>query len=476
MYSSLSWAQSYQDGALFSDFTQESTARSVGVGGAMGAVGADFGALSINPAGVALYHNSEFSFTPNLRINSYESKYLNGAYSDNTTRFGIASVGLVFASEHKERDWRYTTFAFGLNQMANFNQQFFISGYNTESSLTQYFAQEAGSTNSEDLVDLGALGPEGAYQTYLINPNASNTYDAVIDGNVQQSEQDVVRGAARELTFAYGGSYKDKLYLGGSLNVPLLSRRVDTEYYETDDANVHDNFNNFNLLESVKTTGSGINLKIGLIYRLTEDLRFGASFDSPTWYGLTDEFYSSINSNVSVNNQFNTYSYDSPFGVFDYRFRTPYNFTGSLMYQYKDKGFISADVSMVDYQSMRYSADGDFGLYTQFFNELNNSIQENLTAATNVRIGGEIVLSPLYLRAGYAYYGSPYVDSNSQSARSIISGGLGFRTNTMYIDLAYATQKYSHFYRPYTLVDELTQGADIDTQIGNISLTLGFKL
>ena len=59
-------AQTLADAVRFSVFDVNSTARSVGVGGGLSALGGDFSTLSVNPAGLALYRGREFTFTPSL--------------------------------------------------------------------------------------------------------------------------------------------------------------------------------------------------------------------------------------------------------------------------------------------------------------------------------------------------------------------------------------------------------------------------
>jgi hypothetical protein len=40
------------------------TARTIGIGSSIGALGGDFSSVSINPAGIAMYRSSEFTITP----------------------------------------------------------------------------------------------------------------------------------------------------------------------------------------------------------------------------------------------------------------------------------------------------------------------------------------------------------------------------------------------------------------------------
>ena len=67
------WAQNEQDALRFSQTYIGGSARTLSMGGAFGALGGDFGALSINPAGIALYRQGEFSFTSNFTTTNIEA-------------------------------------------------------------------------------------------------------------------------------------------------------------------------------------------------------------------------------------------------------------------------------------------------------------------------------------------------------------------------------------------------------------------
>ena len=69
------------------------TARYVSLGGAFGALGADFTSLSSNPAGLGVYRSSEFTITPTLKNRINDTKYIGSEYSDSRTRFMFDNVG-----------------------------------------------------------------------------------------------------------------------------------------------------------------------------------------------------------------------------------------------------------------------------------------------------------------------------------------------------------------------------------------------
>ena len=95
-------AQTPQDGYIFSQNTYYGTARTIGMGNAVTAVGGDLGTIGINPAGSAVMGYSQVTITPGVTIgstsNSY-SPYGDGQFSNKTnssiSRFNVPNFGVV---------------------------------------------------------------------------------------------------------------------------------------------------------------------------------------------------------------------------------------------------------------------------------------------------------------------------------------------------------------------------------------------
>jgi hypothetical protein len=70
-----SFAQIPEDAIRYSWFTQNGTARSLAIGGAMGALGGDITATFVNPAGIGFYRTSEAVLSPNFSMNKATTSY-----------------------------------------------------------------------------------------------------------------------------------------------------------------------------------------------------------------------------------------------------------------------------------------------------------------------------------------------------------------------------------------------------------------
>ncbi|MBK8442453.1 MAG: outer membrane protein transport protein [Sphingobacteriales bacterium] len=431
-------AQSFIDAATLAQTTASGgTARSNGLAGATAALSSDFSVVSNNPAGIAGYRKSELTFTPSLYFSDNETVLLNQVNNDGKVNFNIGNFGIVLSDRRTGKNWTTANFALGFNRLANFHDQFYISGYNEENSLTDYYAEQAAGISETDLESLANFDVNGAYQTFLINPIAAGATEyagAAQNGNVLQKELVRTKGSVSELNIGLGGLYKDRLSLGASLNVPIINYKIQKDYSEQDSENKHSNFDNLNLDESVKTNGAGINLKVGANYYLADFVRVGVAVHSPTFYSVDEEYTTSLQAAAAnENGEIASRSYDAPFGTYSYDIRTPARLVGGVALFYKDKGFLSADYEYINYAKTKYSSSSDFSLDASYFSDLNSSIKSNLQAASNIRIGGELALDNLRLRAGYALYGSPFKAEGSTSERSIYSAGFGFRGDNVFL-------------------------------------------
>jgi long-subunit fatty acid transport protein len=248
----------------------------------------------------------------------------------------------------------------------------------------------------------------------------------------------------------------------------------------------------------MKTTGFGVNAKLGLIFKPVEKLRLGLAFHSPTISGMTDTYFASLVANTEkytiypqplsktsqelINENQSNGSTNPDIGVYEYNLTTPYRFIGSASYVINEvrdvkrqKGFITADVEYVNYRGVRYSEidEGD----KAYYDGLNDVIKERYKGALNVKVGGELKFEKVMARAGFATYGSPYAsETGLKTKRTMLSGGLGYRHHGIFVDLTYVHAFIGDVNIPYFLEDKPNPIADGDNSRGTVMLTVGFKL
>ena len=231
---SYGFAQYEVDALRFSQNQPSGTARTLGIGGANSAVGADLSSLVTNPAGLGLYQRSEFSFTPGLGLGSTESKAFGTTTTDSRNSLHVASLGAAFVNRRPDSDgseWRNGTFAMGLNRINDYNQRFRYRGTPAlNQDILQRLADPINSVgdvvaqdNSQSYYSLDGLA-YGAFLTdRFTNRQGQDSLGLstpfTTTGALQQDETVLTTGSQTQFDFGYGASYRDRLYLGGAIGI-----------------------------------------------------------------------------------------------------------------------------------------------------------------------------------------------------------------------------------------------------------------
>lgn len=482
MVSTSAIAQDESDALRYSFLSPMGTARSMGFGSALGSVGGDFTSLSVNPAGIGIYRRSEFMFTPALRINSVDGTYLGDFADASNTRLTVGNIGVVLTKAEKGRryersGWKTVSFGFGLNRLADYNRNYTYNGLmkgtgDDHSSFSEIFLNDAiadpGGTNVNGT--LGFLG----YQSYLIDAG-SNGYFTYADWTrgLNQKRSVKERGGLNELIFSLGGNYEEKLMLGATLGLPIVKFSQDAYFEETDaTGSATDSFASFRYNTSLKTSGLGVNLKLGAIFKPNDYFRLGVAVHTPSWLALTDVFNESLTANTQ--NAYGINSASSIENQYSYYITTPWRAIVSGTVMMGQYGFITADYEYVDYASPRISFEnGDNDAESLRNQRIRNAFQ----SASNFRLGIEARLDNFFLRGGFGYYGSPYKTSSSNANRLDLSGGVGFRSGSFFTDLAFVHSAYSQYEQPYVLPDPVvTPTAKLENKLNTLAWTIGWKL
>ncbi|MFN2394088.1 MAG: OmpP1/FadL family transporter [Bacteroidales bacterium] len=464
-----SHAQNETDALRYSLFNPGGTARFVSTGGAFGALGGDFSTLSANPAGIAIYRSNEFTITPALNFSKVESNYFGTFADDINYNFNVGNIGLVLAfndpNQLKESGWMGFQFGFGLNRHSNFNNRKIYEGFNTESSLmTDYLYRvfDAGI----DPGNPGGFEPfttDLAWETLLIDTINGEFIVDMENGNVLQRRETQTSGSVREMVLTLGGNYSNRLYLGATFGFPSVRFEEEYTYTEEDVNNTNEFFNSLEYRETLRTSGTGFNFKLGMIYRATDMIRIGAAVHTPTFYNLEDEWRTQMNSDLSFGN----YEAASPRGRHSYELNTPLRLIGSLGLVFGTNGLFSLDYEYADYTQMRLRSSA------ASFSAENNIIRNSFQQQHNIRAGGEIRLDPLILRAGYAYHSNPYKSGINEMERNTLSAGFGIRDQSYFVDFGYYYTQYSEDFYPYSA--DLTPAVNYDYSRNGFLMTLGFR-
>jgi len=261
-------AQSDVDALRYSQTNIAGTARFTAMAGAFGALGGDFSTLSWNPAGIAIYRKSEFTFSPSLYVEKSNSDFLNNSSNALKYNFNFGNLGLVYTQKLSNNDtsygWKNWNFGIGFNRLNNFHTKTYYEGMNSQNSLLDYFLQQANMNGNLDPF-YGQL----AYNAYLINTDTTSADPYIKDQQPGQSllqrRTSTTRGANNEIVISFGGNYSNTLYLGATLGLSSLRYLEESIYEEVDKNNEVTNLNNYQFNQNVTTHAYGINLKPGVV-------------------------------------------------------------------------------------------------------------------------------------------------------------------------------------------------------------------
>ena len=498
-----SFSQLPEDALKLSWFHSGGTARNQAIGGAMGSLGGDASATYMNPAGLAFFKTSDFVLTPGFQFGKGKSDFRGTMNTgESLKKGGLGTSGFIFGGfGYRAKN----SFGITVTKLADFNQNTFYKGQNDYSSYAEPLADEfAGSNLTIDEALLYnsniSLQTKMALYTYLV--------DTVrVNGNLQvitQSENPSIRdqqnlveskGGITEIAFGWGSEINKKWMAGISFGVSIINHERKTYFHEADaTGNTNNNFSFLTYDEFFTLKGYGLNLRGGLIYRPKEYIRLGLAVHSPTWMPLkettTAGFAADLENRFGPGNGYDSVSYTTITGGTNlenkYALNSPTKIiiSGSYVFREvedirKQKGFVTADIEYINYKWMSYGpSSGEMTSETKApYKPYNNAIDALYKGAFNFRLGGELKFKVVMARLGFAYYGSPYKDSELKARKMFLSGGLGYRNKGMFVDLTYVHRLNKDVNFPYRVnAPRANTFANLKDSGGNVMLTLGFKI
>ncbi len=544
----IAMAQAGVDVAHLSELGMRGTARFMSMGGAFTALGGDLSTLGQNPAGIGIYRSSEVGITLDLNFQSFQASAPSMTDTHNQTRFNVNNFGYI--GTMKLYSEATPTFSFGASySRINSFDRVFKGNFNNlgGSSLSNYVAAFTNSLNpmgdgyspyrDVDLIWGSNYNPYDnapwmsvlAYNSLIINNGQENSNGQISfqglmgDGTTGSANFDIrEKGHVDEYNITFGGNIYNTLYwglgfgitdvdytqwsyYGERLSNAYLSVRTDEGpkdlYYKDVPGTA-----SYGLTNYLHSSGSGFNVKFGLILKPINEFRIGIAVHTPTWYSMTDTYWGAIDYNMLPNNGLlapngehykneadNVVANDSYDNFHDYHLRTPWRIMVGAAGVIGGKAIISADY---EYRGTNMQlSDVNNNEYV----DVSDEIKTYYKGVNIFRVGAEYRVTPqLSLRAGYSYESSPVKQwvandgENIQFAGTIpsysfnkatqyITAGLGYRVGRFAIDLAYVNKHREstwHAYSPIvaegTVVMDSPQ-ATVKSNYNQLVLSLGYK-
>ena len=458
------------------------TARYVGMGGAMEALGADISTISSNPAGIGLFRHStaclSFGFATQQNATKFDDL--------DKTNMSFDQAGFVYSSPSGRIG--FLNFAFNYHKSRNFDQILSAANNQMRAASMSKLAFAKGTKDSDtnggyywDTNNQGeiigwrnATSDERAWQytqwDYLyfntIGYDADNKEALFVEaepferGDAYNFDR-AHRGWIADYDFNLSGNINNRVFLGITIGLHDVHYKGYSEYSEGIVAADGHDCGVLTLADERKITGTGVDIKMGAIFRPFEEspFRIGLSIATPTWYDLTSE-----NNTMLFNNTDSDWGYDNGHSSesYDFKYYTPWRFGLSLghtvsnffafgaSYEYSDNA--SADTRVND----GYDYYGNEDSYSD--QVMNDNTAYSLKGTHTLKVGLEYKPDPqLAVRFGYNYVSPMYsergvrdsqlnsignmyastADYTNWKGTNRITCGLGYKHDKMNFDLAY---------------------------------------
>lgn len=537
MLTTAATAQETYDNAPLAQKDLNGTARYVGMGGAMEALGADISTMGTNPAGIGMFRrsiiNGSFGFS-----SQSDAEEFNGA---DKTKMSFDQAGFVYSMRSGRSS--FVNFGFTYNKSRNFNQiltaagrlngasQNKLSGMKNYNGIYKLHSNKDGKLSSPDAAcsQLDYLYSNvilGDGNSILVDKNGNmigdNTDGFLIrkDGTsptfynaTDYSFGRESSGYIGEYNFNISGNSNDRFYWGLTFGLYDVHYDATTRYTE----NLVDGSNSIGsvtLNDRRKITGSGFDVKAGIIFRPVEEspFRVGLYVHTPTWYDLTSKNYTRLDNNLKKNQDdpsqsYGAYDYGDINEAYDFKFYTPWRFGASIGHTVGNYLALGATYEYADYSTsdIRINDGGTIDYWGNYYDEshsdeaMKQNIKQSLKGVHTLKLGMEFkpernwavrlgynYVSPMYNKEGYkdgtidsygTYYSST-TDYTNWKATNRITAGVGYNHKNWTIDLAYQySQTDGNFYPFMSNIkyNNVCDAVKVSNKRNQLLLTLGYK-
>ena len=465
-----------EDAIRFGNVDPLGTARFMGTGGSMTAIGVDVTTLHTNPAGIGWNRYSAAQITPGFvtaPVNTMVlSKSPNDEVSESSPTFNLPSLGFVYTQQTRSVNWSTFNLGVNLTRTADFNETIAFDGY-SEGSVIDGIVEDLNDGVQDpfrsglifDIDDAIQRDNQGFFSDFDVEEN--------IGGETRKTGTVSRSGGITELALGAGGNYKEKVLWGVTLGIPFVSFTEERRYDEIDDRDEITFFDDAGFDETLEMSGSGVNFKLGLIYLPTPQVRLSAAVHSPTLWTIDETYFTTLEYNFTDGGVAQGGTALSPESVAAVNLQTPFRFLFGGGYIIGNKGFVSFDLDYANYASSTFGFD-DFASTDEAAGQ---DIDASLGGSLGVKLGGELNLKPFQVRVGAGYRTIPNLDVRNDEDSGTVHGafGAGWSKGKLFIDAALRAEAYNGFYAPYRTF--AFDGTVVTTERTRLTalLTVGFR-
>ena len=496
------------------------TARYVGMGGAMEALGADISTIGTNPAGIGLFRHSTVSGTLGLVSQQDVEKFDRLG----KTNMSFDQMGFVYST--RTSGTSYMNFAFNYHKSRNFDQILSAANRlaNVSSNALSYKKAEYGhARNGGYTLDFNQQGELVGWESETSDYRAQtfstldylNANSVLLDAdyvNLMDKGDPYIfdlaadqflfdrshRGWISDFDFNISGNENDRFFWGITVGIHHVNYKGYSQYIEGMVANGGQDAGVISYGDERNIKGYGADITGGVIVRPieTSPFRIGLYVSTPTFYDLKSTNFTEI-----VNSSdYGCYDYGADEEEYKFKLYTPWKFGVSLGHTVGNNLALGASYEFSDYAATRnrindgYDGYGNEDSYTD--EAVKRNTEESLKGVHTLKVGAEFKPVPeLAVRLGYNYVSAAYdkegyrnmmldspgvmyastADYTNWKATNRLTAGLGFKAGNMNIDLAYQYSATDGDFYPFQQYDSYAVGAtSVSNKRHQVLLTLGY--
>ncbi len=425
--------ETYQDTKL-AENSLNGTARYVGMGGAMEALGADISTISTNPAGIGLFRRNQVSISGGVvaQTDAENKTEFNGfgiEFKGDKSHVSFDQVGIVWSPTRGRSS--YINLAFNYHKSTDFGQILNAANNLSGASQSKLTSIKYSSYNGLQGADYVWTGVDANYEQ-LMGKSDDGKYMNYYDGKQFLFGQ-YQKGYIGVCDFNISGAINNQVWLGVTIGLHDVNYRSNSIYSEDLEGGATSEH-----FEELRIDGTGFDVKAGIIFRPVKDspFRIGAYVNSPVYYDLTMKGASDLTLREGDKQGDNGNKCN-----YDYRLNTPWKVGVSLghtvgnylafgaTYEYAWYNHMDNRVKDGSYYDAWY---GDYYETSSSDDDMNDNTRFSLKGVSTVKLGLEIKpISMFAIRLGYNYV-SPMFKEEGFRDQSIASAGTAYATSSDY--------------------------------------------
>ena len=491
-------AQETYENTKLIDNDLNGTARYVGMGGAMEALGADLSTIGTNPAGLGLFRKGK----ADLSFGLVNQTGMNKFNSLSKTNMSFDQIGVVFNLSKTPN--ASINIGFNYHKSRNFDQLLNAANTLNNASQNKLTYQKYRNQVFKERKDLTYSQLDALYMDNLLYDNRTKKYyNFPATGYLYNQEN---KGYIGEYDMNLSANLNDRVYLGLTMGIHDVHYKGYAEYTENFVPNAN-NIPGLTLNDSREITGTGFDVKFGAIVRPMAEspFRLGAYIHTPVWYDLTTSNYTELTDGTLRPSIGESY---------DFRVNTPWKFGLSAGTTLADRIALGATYEYAAYNAMqtRIKDGGTYDWYYGTYYEsshndraMNNHTEDALKGQHTLKLGAEARITDHFsLRAGYNYLSALYKDAAVKDG-SLNSPGTYYASSTSYvnwkdtnrftfglgwnvwrfnIDLAYQYSQQNGTFYPFmayhegsapSVEDNIANPTQVNNKQHQLLLTMGYK-